>query len=322
MFPSHGLKSLIPLRSRRRITTHMKRYQKAREKKRYRKLGKRIDTPQVGNNKIADAIRLGKPGAFGKIGANECKALSIRFGYDRLLGEDPWAALRYDGRYKGGIFPDSDEVLSRFADEYSILLREMDLLGVWFNRNEARIIHRFAMDSLLAPMQCLEPFYFDDPWSGRLHGKKVLVVHPFVETIAQQMAKRERIWPHNPDILPAMDVRFLRVPQNAAVMAPWFPDWFSTLEYLRKELRHIDFDVAVVGAGAWSIPLVVEARRLGKIGVHMGGGTQIWFGVFGGRWKDHSWIAQCWNDSWTYVLPSERPPEDRIAKVPGVDQYW
>ena len=67
------------------------------------------------------------------------------------------------------------------------------------------------------------------------------------------------------------------------------------------------FDVAIVGAGAWSLPLTAHARALGRIGIHMGGATQILFGIRGARWDDHPVIAGFYNEAWVRPGPGERP---------------
>ena len=47
-----------------------------------------------------------------------------------------------------------------------------------------------------------------------------------------------------------------------------------------------DYDVVLIGAGAFSLPLVAHAKRRGKVGIHMGGSLQILFGILGKRWRE------------------------------------
>ena len=44
-------------------------------------------------------------------------------------------------------------------------------------------------------------------------------------------------------------------------------------------MREIEFDVAIIGCGAYGLPLAVEAKRMGKQAIHMGGATQVLFGI-------------------------------------------
>jgi hypothetical protein len=61
----------------------------------------------------------------------------------------------------------------------------------------------------------LEPFYFDNPWSQYLKNKKVLVIHPFSETIKQQYLKKDLLW-KNKDVLPNFTLNTLKSEQSSA----------------------------------------------------------------------------------------------------------
>lgn len=63
------------------------------------------------------------------------------------------------------------------------------------------------------------------------------------------------------------------------------------------------FDLALVGAGAWSLPLVAALKKNGRSGVHTGGDTQLLFGIKGKRWDSFGF----YNDHWTSLLPEESP---------------
>jgi hypothetical protein len=79
------------------------------------------------------------------------------------------------------------------------------------------------------------------------------------------------------------------------------------------------FDVAIVGAGAYSLPLVVHARNLGKIGIHLGGAVQILFGIRGLRWDRHPVISSFYNSSWCRPSDNETPQENFNPEDGG---YW
>lgn len=61
----------------------------------------------------------------------------------------------------------------------------------------------------------LEPWFSDYPWSAALKGKKVLVIHPFSETIQKQYKNREYIFP-NTEILPEFELQTLKAVQTIA----------------------------------------------------------------------------------------------------------
>ena len=53
-----------------------------------------------------------------------------------------------------------------------------------------------------------------------------------------------------------------------------------------------DYDVAIVGAGAYSLPLAAHARDTGHAAIQMSGATQLLFGIKGKRWDDHPVISK------------------------------
>jgi hypothetical protein len=165
----------------------------------------------------------------------------------------------------------------------------------------------------------LEPYYSDAPWSEVLGGKRVLVLHPFVDTIAKQYSRRSEIWPGRPEILPDFELLIVKTPLSAARVKSPFSDWFETLGYLKSCMEKVEFDVAIVGAGAYSLPLVVHARKLGRIGIHLGGATQILFGIKGLRWDRHPVISKFYNSSWCRPSKEETPQENFDPEVGG---YW
>ena len=88
---------------------------------------------------------------------------------------------------------------------------------------------------------------------------------------------------------------------------------------MRQQMASIPSDVVIVGAGAWSIPLVVHAKSLGAWAVHLGGATQILFGVKGRAWEKHKQISSFFNEAWT--RPSARETPQGIQKIED-GRYW
>ena len=65
-----------------------------------------------------------------------------------------------------------------------------------------------------------------------------------------------------------------------------FKDRFEALDYMYKEALKIDFDIAVIGCGAYGICLASMLKNAGKQAFHLGGITQLWFGIKGKRWDN------------------------------------
>lgn len=276
------------------------------ERAKYR--GQEILTPQAGNDFLAETLAVGRPLAVGKIGAAELGGL-IHYesekdsrGYCARWGRHATMLHR-----NAGVYPDDPEVFSRFCQVYAESIREIDALAVWFRMGERRIQLRYAPQAKLLSLTAIEPYYHQRPWSRMLVGKRLLVLTPFADTVRSQGLRLKEIWRAKPDVMSDVDVETLRVPLSAALVKPIHTDWFIALDAMTQEMASRSFDVAIVGAGAWSLPLVARAKQMGKWAIHLGGATQILFGVRGRRWDSNPLVIQAGNDAWVRPNGGERP---------------
>lgn len=84
--------------------------------------------------------------------------------------------------------------------------------------------------------------------------------------------------------------------------------WLETLKGLKNAIRQEDFDVAIIGCGAYGFPLAAEVKKMGKVALLLGGITQLLFGIKGKRWEsDQPSYGSLMTDAWTSPLESERP---------------
>ncbi len=227
-------------------------------------------------------------------------------------------SIRAGISWNAGLFPPTEEAMARFGARMLADCRAMDLLAGWLP-GETRLHDAFFPSAVCVPLPTLEPFTFDQPWSAALSGKTVLAVHPFEATILQQYARRERLF-ENPDVLPPFRLKTYRTVQSQAGAPTPFPTWFDALEAMCRDISRIDFDIALIGAGAYGMPLAAHIKRMGKKAVHMGGATQLLFGIKGGRWDRLPAYAQTlYNDAWSRPLP-----EDRLPNCETIENgcYW
>jgi hypothetical protein len=268
----------------------------------------------AGNAEVARYIETGAAAAAGKIGAYELK------GIRRWSTGERWSSReRRLLNVNAGIFPPETAVFERWAVYFSSILSQMDVLAAWNNPGEAHILDQYAPQAVLVKSLALEPYYHSEPWSAKLRGRRVLVVSPFAVSVERQYAKRNLIWPGNPEVLPELELRTLKCPLSDALVKSPFPDWFTALDWLVSEVRKSEADVVLIGAGAFSLPLAVEAKRFGKIGIHTGGWTQILFGIKGAVWDKNPLISRFYNESWTRPLPEERPQHFKRVER---GRYW
>jgi hypothetical protein len=88
---------------------------------------------------------------------------------------------------------------------------------------------------------------------------------------------------------------------------------------MKDEVAAKQFDVAIIGCGAYGFPLAAHVKRLGKQAVHLGGATQILFGIRGNRWDKHPAISSLYNEHWVRPDVTEKP--SGAEKVEGAC-YW
>jgi len=270
-------------------------------------LGARILCSQDGNDVLAGLV--GRPAAAAKIGAGEMAALRH---YVRWADADGycqfWRGHVARNLYRNaGVYPPEPAVFSRFCQSYSQALASLDVLAVWFNFGEHAASKRFAPRASLTEIDALEPYYNDRPWSRHLAGKRVLVLSPFAATIEAQYRRRNQIWRAKPDVLPEFELRTVRVPLSSYLVKPQYPDWFAGLDAMCRQMAAEPFDAALIGAGAWSIPLAAHAKSLGAWAIHLGGVTQILFGVKGRRWEGNERIMAFCNEAWVHPSAAETP---------------
>jgi hypothetical protein len=110
-------------------------------------------------------------------------------------------------------------------------------------------------------------------------------------------------------VLPEFDLRVVRMPLSPGLVPPAEPDWWTRYARVRDAVESAPYDVLLVGAGGVSLLLAAHAKRTGRVGFHMGGPTQVLFGVRGRRWDDDPAMARFINGAWVRPDAEDTPPE-------------
>lgn len=222
-----------------------------------------------------------------------------------------------------GFYPANEYNLSRFSCEFLSLLKDTDVVGVWNTKGEKFICENYlGAETKLVALDAISAVNSQNPWSKHLKGKKVLVIHPFEDSIKEQYKKHELLF-ENKDTLPDFELITMKPVQSLADNKDNLPykTWFDALDAMNKKIDSIDFDIAIIGAGAYGIFLAHHCKKIGKKAVHMGGATQILFGITGKRWETEykSSVGKLINEHWIRPKASERPKG--AEKVEG-GCYW
>lgn len=269
---------------------------------------KRIMNAQHTNEAIYDLILSKKPFMAGRYGSGELF----------MMAADEFSLFSHYIKYlkilckNGGFFPCSVKAGHQFVKLMRESSLECDVFACWFNMYEEYFMrHYLKKEAIGTFLFNFEPWSYPKlPWTMALENKKVLVIHPFAETIKKQYSKRKLIW-GSYNILPEFELLTLKSVQTIAGQKdPRFNDWFEALDWMFNESMKIDFDIAIIGCGAYGFPLATRIKKAGKQAVHLAGATQILFGIKGKRWEEdpaYEYVRNFFNEYWVYPSSHEKP---------------
>ena len=218
-------------------------------------------------------------------------------------------------RNNAGFFPVDNENLINFSQLMLKCIPQVDILGSWLSDE---IFVQNILKAKTVRLPDIEPYYHDNPWSRILSGKTVLVIHPFVESIEKQYSQRNKLF-LDQNVLPEFNLETIKAVQSIADNDCGFKTWFDALEAMKERIAQKKFDIAIIGCGAYGFPLAAFIKEQGKKAVHLGGSTQILFGIKGGRWDEHKQISKLYNEYW--IRPSKNEVPDNFMNVEN-GCYW
>ena len=295
-------------------------------------------------NRIKQALETDTPLFIGKIGANE-----LNICYQSMLLNNKQIA-DYNGfikkeAYVGvGIYPTNSIAIQLFNQEYMKAIQNIDVLASW--NDNALMIEQQIWEQVINPssgvggfgnvgnpkkelvdLTSLESFYVDKSlwWQDLLHNKTVLIISPFTKSIQKQLQpdQRDLVWPNSGKWdgfwNTSVKFKYVNFPHPYALVSDdkktGYPKtWLHLLDNMYKEIDKIgDFDIALIGAGGYSILLGAYVKnKKRKIAFHLGGGLQMMMGVYGDRWYQNGngsdFFKEYINDSWV------RPSGDEIPE--------
>ena len=254
--------------------------------------------PVFVNKTIFDLLSSDKPCMIGRFGSNEIESTVFTrnrkyykydlINYARGKSDIWWYPENTINRmyYNAGFFSPTTEQLDRFGEEMMKAMPLLDVLGSWC-KEESFFLEELS-NAIFVDLELLNPLWgsYSCPWSAALKGKKILVVHPFTETIQSQYAQRESVHKDS-RILPAFSLTTIKAVQSITGHKPNnYSTWFDALQYMQHEIDKNDYDICIIGCGAYGFLLAAHCKRMGKKAIHLGGSTQLLFGIKGKRWED------------------------------------
>jgi hypothetical protein len=280
------------------------------------------------NDKMREKLYKNEPFMFGRLGVTEAhivgeyieKTLGVTSGYN---GE--WTRWLYQS---SGFFGNEAD-MEYDMDEYSRMT--LDAVGVtdyyacyhptyidYIAKHYAKKAELFQWNSVTG---CAVSAAMDNHWSKGLEGKKVLVVSAFTDSIRQQYAIKDKLCKNPERCLPDFELITIKSPETqVGYNTDGYRNWFEAYRRLEDEVLKRDFDVALIGCGAYGYPLAGSVRKTGRTVIELCGSVVKLFGIYGWKFEQRNqkrldeWGAQYW------TCPIETPPEQ--SKYVEEAGYW
>ena len=277
---------------------------------------------------ICDLLMLDNPCMIARFGSVELQAIidslypptignAVRF----IKGDIPsWGyalSTMRTMRINAGFFPATPKMLDRFSKLMRECMPKVDILGYW-RKGEELVLDKMP-NVVCVPLDALERYYFEHTWMPALEGKKVLVIHPFEDTIRKQHARLNKLFA-NPEMAPHYELRTIKAVQSIAGNQPeGFGDWFEALDWMKREIDKTDFDIAIIGCGAYGFPLAAYVKQIGKKAIHLGGATANLFGIRSNMVDNSEQLRALVNEYWVRASKEETPNGKELVEG---SLYW
>ena len=276
---------------------------------------------------LVEAINGGAEFSLVRPGKFENQVL-IEF-FERRCNPDPrkWHGYRRETLFRAannaGVLAKTSRQIDNFAFSHLNAIRGADAMVTfpwteWLAATPAvrhlRPIEHEAFNPINAVLADIEP------WTKSLKGKKVAVVSSFSDSIARQVRRLHsvslaNVLFENCEIIPIPSpVTFAGAQSESS--------WEIGFQRLTERVSSVDYDVLLASAGAYG-PLITDfAKTSSRVGIHVGGVLQLFFGISGRRWgplvqgiSNHLGGLQ----NWVAPQRTERPPKFRSVESGA---YW
>lgn len=264
-----------------------------------------------GDAYLDERLNSGKPFSLGKIGGTEGKIMAFMSKrIHRIIRPDKRRRYMTDLYYLSGVYPNNKVTMYAFYNFWKDhVFPNADTLCHWGGEADYYIDQKFKLTA-----NYITRHHFNiggnAQWPKHLNGKRILLISPFKDSIERQFPSLKKIWGEHLDLTNLELAGVIRAPHYAHLEEPSTANWFIALGYLWGQTLAYQYDVLIIGAGAWGLPLANMAKRAGRIGIHMGGETQLLFGIKGRRWVDPNGTPPDFvNKHWIYPLESDTPKD-------------
>ncbi|MDB4314574.1 hypothetical protein N9955_00945 [bacterium] len=249
------------------------------------------------HNNIKDLLLGEESCSIGKIGSIEL------FHISHLADDEEMSFLGNTLAVNAGINGKTKQEVEYWAKTFCRAISNLDVILAWNNNEkEEKIIAKFFNGKYVCEeFTDIEPFFHGkDGWHYALKDKKVLVVSSFKDSIESQLANYSKIW----EGAEIGSCEVIKCPQPHQITGEDPSYFLENIKKLGEQISEKDFDICIIGAGGYSLPLCHYVKFLGKRAIHLGGATQVLFGIRGNRF-DRNFADQDWYGTEHFISPLE-----------------
>jgi hypothetical protein len=156
------------------------------------------------------------------------------------------------------------------------------------------------------------PYTLFNLFASILKYKKVLVISPFSESVLANKHNSVKFFRNYE--YPDFELTTVNVPITYSGMPlDAYPhlNWVDTLNYIKECVSAINFDIALLSCGSYSMPIgSYISNSLRKKSIYVGGVLQLYFGIIGGRYLNTFFLDQINSDS--FIRPLEKEKYEKL----------
>jgi hypothetical protein len=265
------------------------------------------------HNNVKNLLLGDSPCSIGKIGVIELMHFYDGYYNNELILRGETLAVN------AGININSLEEYNSWIKDFGDSIKNLDCILSWQNNDSEKQIVKelFKGEFISEDFRDLEPFsHGKDGWHYHLKDKKVLVISSLKNSIEKQIPNFGKIWEGAE--LGSCEVIESRNPYQITGEDPFF--YKDEIWRIASLISKKNFDICIIGAGGYSLPLCNFVKSIGKKAIHLGGATQVLFGIRGSRF-DRNFKYENWYGGENFIYPVSKDIPKKHYMVEN-SCYW
>ena len=276
------------------------------------------------NNEIVNFIQRNRPFSVVRLGGHETCST-----YEFVLTNKINKKYLTSSANMNGIYSTTNDIgkFESFCEHYDKAIQNADILAYvdyCLQDIQSFFVKKYCLPQIHS--RALEPFYVIQdgkiPWTHYLKDKNVLVINPFTDSFEKQISNNFQMFRNKSIFL--KDQKFIFYKSYQTIAGNHIHnDWLETFTIMCNDIKCLNFDIALLGCGAYGLPLCNFIKtELNKSAIYVGGGLQLMFGVIGKRWENiPMWKEIIHTEGCEFIKPSVSETCNNHSSIEG-GCYW